>query len=59
MPGGVPVGLQEIQDVARLDVEVARQLLNFNAASIGSDKNSFENVESAELGNDTSRLGRF
>jgi hypothetical protein len=42
MPRGTPVRLQEIQDVAGLDAEVSRQLLNFNATGLGSDTDSSE-----------------
>jgi hypothetical protein len=42
MPRGTPVGLQELQDVAGLDSEVARQLLNLDATGLSSDGNSSE-----------------
>jgi hypothetical protein len=40
VPRGAPIRLQELQDVAGLDAEVARQLLNLDATGLGSDTNS-------------------
>ena len=40
--GGVPAALQEVEDVASLDPEVASQLLDFDAARLcGGDGYSF------------------
>jgi hypothetical protein len=37
MPRGTPIRLQELQDVAGLDPEVARQLLHFDTTGLSSD----------------------